>query len=112
MAADVAEILTRMLPDLSENWINLSYSMRRKEKGGLSEAKKILLVAQIKFPREWQINFNLACYCARLHQFDEATEWFKKAMTLNEKIVQKMGIDDPDLQPLWDSMSGTIWKRE
>ena len=39
-------------------------------------------------------------------------EWFKKAMAINEKAVQPAAIHDPDLKPLWDSMSGTIWKRE
>jgi hypothetical protein len=36
----------------------------------------------------------------------------KKAMAIDHKTVQKAGIDDPDLKPLWDSMSGTIWKKE
>jgi hypothetical protein len=30
----------------------------------------------------------------------------------NMETVQREAIDDPDLKPLWDSMSGTFWKRE
>jgi hypothetical protein len=33
-------------------------------------------------------------------------------MAINPKTVQKSAIDDPDLKPLWDSMSGTLWKKE
>jgi hypothetical protein len=32
-------------------------------------------------------------------------------MAIDERTVQRMAIDDPDLKPLWDSMSGTLWKR-
>jgi hypothetical protein len=43
---------------------------------------------------------------------EECTEWFKKAMEIDEERVKRMAVDDPDLKPLWDSMSGTFWKRE
>jgi hypothetical protein len=32
-------------------------------------------------------------------------------MTIDEKTVQRVAIDDPDLKPLWDSVSNTVWKR-
>jgi hypothetical protein len=35
-----------------------------------------------------------------------------EAMSIDQRKVQVAGIDDPDLKPLWDSMSGTMWKRE
>ena len=28
----------------------------------------------------------------------------------DKEMVQKAAMDDPDLMPLWDSMSGTLWK--
>jgi hypothetical protein len=34
-----------------------------------------------------------------------------QAMAIDEPTVKRAAIDDPDLKPLWDSMSGTIWKR-
>lgn len=112
MAADVAEGLTVMLPDVPDNWINLACATRRKTGGGIPEAKRILLVAAVKFPREHRFPFNLACYCAQLRELEEAEQWLKKAMALDEKTVQKLAVNDPDMKPLWDSMSGTIWKRE
>lgn len=32
-------------------------------------------------------------------------------MTIDEHTVKRAAIDDPDLKPLWDSMSGTLWER-
>jgi hypothetical protein len=32
-------------------------------------------------------------------------------MAIDEDIVKRVAPDDPDLKPLWDSMSGTMWKR-
>jgi hypothetical protein len=53
----------------------------------------------------------LACYCAQLNRFDESQHWFKKEILIDHKMVPKLGIDDPDLKPLWDGMSTTIWKK-
>jgi hypothetical protein len=33
-------------------------------------------------------------------------------MAIDEKTVQKLAVDDPDLLPLWDSMGGSVWKRK
>jgi hypothetical protein len=66
----------------------------------------------VKFPSEYLIPYNLACYCAQLGELEESMQWFKKAMVIDTKAVQKIAVDDPDLQPLWDSMSGTLWRRE
>jgi hypothetical protein len=30
---------------------------------------------------------------------------------VDEHTVKRVALDDPDLKPLWDSMSGTLWKR-
>jgi len=38
--------------------------------------------------------------------------WFKKAMAADEETVKREAIDDLDLKPYWDSISGTMWKRE
>lgn len=41
----------------------------------------------------------------------ECEDWFKQAMGIDEHTVKRAAIDDPDLAPLWDSMSNTLWKR-
>ena len=60
----------------------------------------------------WTIPYKLACHCAQQGQLEECQAWFKRAMAVDMKAVQKTAIDDPELKPLWDSMSGTLWKRE
>ena len=34
--------------------------------------------------------------------------WFKRAIIVDEHTVQEAAINDPDLKPLWDSMSGVV----
>ena len=41
-AVEVAEALTRLLPDRAAFWICLAYSLRRKTNGNVSLAKEIL----------------------------------------------------------------------
>lgn len=112
MAAVLAESLVKVLPDDPEAWLNFAFTERLKRGGSVEDAKAILIEAEPKFPGEYLFPYNLACYCAQLHEFDEAKEWFKKAMLLDEKTVQKSALDEPDLKPFWDSMSGTLWKKE
>ena len=111
-AAELAQTLVTILPNDAEAWLNLAVTTRMKKGGGVDEAKRILLVAQVKFPNEYLIPYHLACYAAQLGDLEESKQWFTKAMEIDTKAVQRISLDDPDLKPLWDSMSGTIWKRE
>jgi tetratricopeptide (TPR) repeat protein len=110
-ASEIAGALVKLLPEQPSVWICLAYATRRKPNGGIPEAMKILLEAESKFPRVCQFPFNIACYCSQKFDFEEAERWLKKAIAIDEKTVQKLAIDDPDLLPLWDSMGGTLWKR-
>lgn len=72
----------------------------------------LLNAARCQFSALWVIPYNLACHSAQLSRLDDSKAWFQKAMALDEETVKREGIDDPDLKPLWDSMSGTLWRRE
>jgi tetratricopeptide (TPR) repeat protein len=111
MLAEVSETLIKLLPEMPESWVNFAYAVRRKTDGSILAAKEILLEAESKFPHEYLFPFNLACYFSQLNQLEEAEKWLKKAIAIDNKTVQKLAIDDPDLLPLWDSMGGTLWKR-
>lgn len=111
MAAEVSNALTKILPDEPTAWAFLAYATRRKTGGSIAQAK-LILEAEPKFPSEYHFPFNLACYCAQLHQLDEAEKWLEKAIEIDTEIVRKPAIDDPDLKPLWDSMTGTLRKQE
>jgi tetratricopeptide (TPR) repeat protein len=106
---DIAASLVKLAPKCSDNWIHQSFALHALNK--TQEALDNLLPAAKKFSDIWQIPYNLACYCSVLGRFDEAQHWFKKAIVVDDKTVQQAGIDDPDLKPLWDSLSTTIWKK-
>jgi len=46
-----------------------------------------------------------------LGRLGEFQDWFKQAMAIDGHTVKRAAIDDPDLKPPGDSMSGTLWKR-
>lgn len=110
MCVEVASACVKLLPKQPEGWISRSFALHELQR--TQEAHDHLLPAAEKFPKLWTVPYNLACYCAQLGKLEESKKWFQRAMTINEKEVQRAAIDDPDLQPLWDSLSGTLWKRE
>lgn len=106
---DIASAVVKLAPKRADGWIHRSFALHELER--TREAFDKLLPVAGKFPKEWLIPYNLACYCAQLGRLDECREWFKKAMAIDEHTVKRAAIDDPDLKPLWDSMSGTMWQR-
>jgi predicted Zn-dependent protease len=106
---EIASALVRLKPDSEFGWIGRSFALHELKR--TEEAYDLLLPAKEKFPKNWTIPYNLACYCAQLNRLDEAQDWFRKAMAINEQIVKREAIGDPDLKPLWDSMSGMLWKK-
>jgi tetratricopeptide (TPR) repeat protein len=107
---DIATAIVKLAPDKTDGWIHRSFALHELKR--TQEAIKNLLPAADQFPDVWTIPYNLACYCSQLQRLEEAQEWLKKAMAIDEQTVKRAAIDDPDLLPLWDSMSGTLWKRE
>jgi tetratricopeptide (TPR) repeat protein len=106
----IAETLVKMTPGKHEGWVHRSFALH--ELGRTQEAFDKLLPVGGKFKKVWLVPYNLACYCSRLGRLDDAQLWLKKALLIDGEAVPKAAIDDPDLKPLWDSMSGTLWKKE
>ena len=106
---DIASAIVKLDPARPEWWIHRSYSLHELKR--TQEAYGLLLPAVDKFPEIWLIPYNLACYTAQLGQMKECEQWLKIAMKLDENAVKRVAIGDPDLQPLWDSQSGSTWKR-
>jgi tetratricopeptide (TPR) repeat protein len=106
---DITGALIKLDPDRAEGWIHRSFALHELKR--TQEAFDQLLPVVDRFPKVWTIPYNLACYCAQLGRLDQCEEWFRKAMAIDERTVKRQAIDDPDLKPLWDSMSGTFWKR-
>jgi len=107
---DIATAVIKLAPENCNGWVHRSFALHELKR--TKEAFDLLLPAADQFPRVWTVPYNLACYCAQLGRLDECQEWFKEAMAIDEQTVKRAAIDDPDLKPLWDSLSGTMWKRE
>ena len=89
-------------PEQPGNWLNHAYALRRATSGGLVPAQNVLLEARQKFPHEWMIPYNLACYACQLGQLPGAQDWLEKALEAGDaKQVKLMALEDPDLEPLW-----------
>jgi tetratricopeptide (TPR) repeat protein len=109
LCVDIAGTIIKLDAKRPSAWIQRSFALHEMKKTQM--ALEQLVPAAESFPKVWTIPYNLACYCAQLGRLDECKEWFKKAVVIDERSVQRMALDDPDLKPLWDSMSGTFWKR-
>jgi len=60
-----------------------------------------LLPVVDKFPDQYIIRYNLACYACQLGNLKEARDWLKKAIDMADtKEVKLMALNDPDLEPL------------
>src|ERR1019366_10395961 len=84
-AAEIADTLVKLMPGQSHFWICWAYATRRKTGGGIPEAKKILLDAETKFPSEYLIRYNLACYECQSGNLKIAMLWLEKAIDMAEK---------------------------
>jgi hypothetical protein len=58
------------------------YANRRKSGGGTSQAKEILTQARLKFPKEYRIAYNLACYGCPLGNRKQAMQDLEEAFDL------------------------------
>ena len=55
-------------------------------------------------PNSAILHFNLACYEAQLGNLARAKAYLTRAVALDNKY-RLLAVDDPDLSPLWKSLS-------
>ncbi|MEJ0088274.1 MAG: tetratricopeptide repeat protein [Limisphaerales bacterium] len=92
--------LLQQFPKLDFIWINRSYALH--ELNRTQEAFDALLPAAKKFPKEWLIRYNLACYSSQLGQVNAAMKLLKQAIRrAGNKEIKAMALEDHDLKPLW-----------
>jgi len=93
----------------SEAWIHRSFALHELKQ--TLEAYEQLLPAAGKFPEVWLIPYNLACYCAQLGQPAQSLKWLQRALAIDEPSVRLAAEEDPDLEPLRESLGGDLWKK-
>ena len=98
----IAERLTRIDPN-DPGWV-VSYAFATRRAESLQAARGILLAAIERHPREPVIPYNLACYECQLGNLKSATRYLEHAIKMKPGM-RAMALDDPDLEPLWDSLA-------
>ena len=55
-----------------------------------------------KFPDNWLVQYNMACYACQLGEIDEARAFLARAIELGD-ADKLMALDDPELSPLFNA---------
>ncbi len=97
----VAKALTDVAPTDSFGWIHLSFALHELKK--TQQAYNNLNTVMDRFPNEWLMRYNMACYACQLGNREEAQEWLDEAGKLkrDKKGIREMAKSDPDLAPLF-----------
>ena len=102
LAAEIAHALVQIKPLEPQFWIWCAYATRRMPGHGIPQAKEILAKAQVLFPKESLIPYNLACYECQTGNLKAAWNWLEKVFDAGDaKRFKLMALEDPDLEPLW-----------
>ena len=98
-AAETARLLSQIVPEEPFAWVHTAYALHELKR--TREAYDVLLPVLDRFPDEYVMRYNLACYSCQLGRLDEARAWLKKAMKLaGAVVIKEMAATDPDLEPL------------
>ena len=102
-AAEIAKAISEFAPESPFGFIHQAYSLHELKR--TQEAWNVLLPVVDKFPKEYIMRYNLACYACQLGNLKEARDWLKKAIDMaGTNEVKLMALDDPDLEPLWEEI--------
>ena len=105
-AAEIAQAISEFAPDDPFGFIHQAYSLHELKR--TQEAWNVLLPVVDKFPKEYIIRYNLACYACQLGNLEEARAWLKKASNLaGTKRIMQMAEKASDLEPLWGEIGRT-----
>ena len=99
---ETARSLVECAPERVSGWLHQAYALRRVPEGNIQKAWDALLPAFDKFPKEFLIAYNLACYACQMQDLEGARLWLDRARNISGKSkVKKMALADSDLEPLW-----------
>jgi tetratricopeptide (TPR) repeat protein len=99
-AAEMGEQLCQIVPEAPFGWIHLAYALHELRR--TKEAYHVLLPVLDRFPDEYIMRYNLACYACQLGDLEEARGWLRKAIAvIGKDTVKDLASTDADLQTLW-----------
>jgi predicted Zn-dependent protease len=98
-ALAIAKALIAALPVEPIGWIYHAFA--EHQMGHLQEARQTLLAGFRKFPKDWRIAYNLACYTAQLGDVAGAWNWLDSALSLGDAaVIKSLAAKEQSLKPL------------
>ena len=99
-AAAIARAISQLQPEQPFGFIHCAFALHELKR--TREALNTLLPVADKFPEQWLISYNLACYTCQLGDLKAAFKWLERAIDVAERQdIRAMALDDPDLEPMW-----------
>ena len=99
-AVVVAKTVRDLLPDELWGYFYTAYALH--ELKDTQAAYDTLATVVAKYPEDYMIQYNLACYACQLGRLEEAQQWLKQAMDLGgQRDLTELALEDEDLKPLW-----------
>ena len=99
-AVKLAQVLCGELAEEPGLWLHYAYAARRCAGGSIEAAYELLAPCVERFPEEWLIPYNVACYLCPMDRLDEARAMLEMARVKGGERVDAMAKDDEDLAPL------------
>jgi tetratricopeptide (TPR) repeat protein len=102
-SSDAARIMIRFAPERAFGWFHLAFALDQLKL--TSHAYDTLLQVLEKFPKDWQMHYNMACYACKLQRWSDCWFWLEKAFNIGDaRQLTLLAMEDPDLQPYWSRM--------
>jgi hypothetical protein len=103
-AAVVARTLTQIAPGRVFGWTHLAFALHELKR--TQESSDLIKSVLGKFPKNWLLRYNLACYECQLGNEVEAIKLLDQAYKLgNRDQIKQMALEDTDLKPLWTKIA-------
>lgn len=103
-AAEAARTVMIMDPNSPAGYVKRAFALHELRR--TEEAWKCLLPAGRRFPEEWVVPYNLACYACQLGREKAAVRWLERAINAAGSLnLKRIALADPDLEPLRPSIA-------
>jgi predicted Zn-dependent protease len=102
-ATETARVLCQVAPQLAFGWIHQAYALHELRR--TKEAYAVLRPVVDRFPSEYIMRYNLACYSCQLGKLDEARAWLRKSIAVaGAGTIKQLAATDRDLESLWEEI--------
>jgi tetratricopeptide (TPR) repeat protein len=101
---DIGRALVQLAPDRSNGWRHRSAAIHFLNRS--NEAYDLLHPALAKFPKDWPVHYDMACYATTTGRLGKARVFLAMAIELasgaeEAKKIKQLALDDADLEALW-----------